>query len=162
MTAICRTRDGREQDRISLPEDLLCDLDPDGRGRALREPLAGRQRRHLHQFLMEHKHERATTSWSHRRAVLQQLGCLGRQKQLATAVRYNRQVISSLHVHLMHNQTMEVILVQGPGVQAAADRRRDDSAARSCLRKMHLIAGAPFRSLHSFIPRQDKHKERAS
>jgi CopG family nickel-responsive transcriptional regulator len=33
------------------------------------------------------------------------------------------EVISSLHVHLMDNQTMEVILVQGPAkkVQAIAD-----------------------------------------
>lgn len=35
-----------------------------------------------------------------------------------------REVISSLHVHLMHSQTMEVILVQGPavGLQLLADK----------------------------------------
>jgi CopG family nickel-responsive transcriptional regulator len=48
----------------------------------------------------------------------------GLQKQLADLqFRHIDEVISSLHVHLMHNQTMEVILVQGPAhtLQAVAD-----------------------------------------
>jgi CopG family nickel-responsive transcriptional regulator len=37
------------------------------------------------------------------------------QKQLADLqFQYIDEVISSLHVHLAHNQTMEVVLVQGP------------------------------------------------
>ena len=48
----------------------------------------------------------------------------GLQKQLADLQHsYIDEVISSLHVHLMHNQTMEVILVQGPAstLQRVAD-----------------------------------------
>lgn len=48
----------------------------------------------------------------------------GLQKQLAD-LQYQHidEVITSLHVHLMHNQTLEVILVQGPAkkLQAIAE-----------------------------------------
>jgi CopG family nickel-responsive transcriptional regulator len=49
----------------------------------------------------------------------------GLQKQLADLQHLHiDEVISSLHVHLMHNQTMEVILVQGPAqkLQDIADQ----------------------------------------
>jgi CopG family nickel-responsive transcriptional regulator len=49
----------------------------------------------------------------------------GLQKQLADLQhRHLSEVISSLHVHLMHAHTMEVILVQGPAqqLQRIADR----------------------------------------
>jgi len=49
----------------------------------------------------------------------------GLQKRLAD-LQYTHidEVISSLHIHLMHHQTMEVILVQGPAqkLQLIADK----------------------------------------
>jgi CopG family nickel-responsive transcriptional regulator len=48
----------------------------------------------------------------------------GLQKRLADLqFQYIDEVISSLHVHLAHNQTMEVVLVQGPApsLRAIAD-----------------------------------------
>jgi CopG family nickel-responsive transcriptional regulator len=47
------------------------------------------------------------------------------QKQLADLQHEHiKEVISSLHIHLMHSQTMEVILVQGPAaeLQLLADK----------------------------------------
>jgi len=63
------------------------------------------------------------------------------QKQLADLqFQYIDEVISSLHVHLMHNQTMEVILVQGPArkLQMIADEMTSRRGVTSG--KMHLIA----------------------
>jgi CopG family nickel-responsive transcriptional regulator len=72
------------------------------------------------------------------------------QKQLADLqFRYIDEVISSLHVHLMHNQTMEVILVQGPArkLQMIADEMTSRRGVISG--KMNLIA-ALIPQLHPF------------
>jgi CopG family nickel-responsive transcriptional regulator len=62
-------------------------------------------------------------------------------------------VISSLHVHLMHNQTMEVVLVQGPArkLQMIADEMTSRRGVISG--KMHLVA-ALIPQLHPFIDTQ--------
>jgi CopG family nickel-responsive transcriptional regulator len=65
----------------------------------------------------------------------------GLQKQLADLqFRHIDEVISSLHVHLAHNQTMEVVLVQGPAstLQAIADAMISRRGILSG--KMQLIA----------------------
>jgi CopG family nickel-responsive transcriptional regulator len=74
----------------------------------------------------------------------------GLQKQLADLqFRHIDEVISSLHVHLMHNQTMEVILVQGP--VGALQRVADEMISRRGVicGRMHLVA-ALIPPLHPF------------
>jgi CopG family nickel-responsive transcriptional regulator len=75
----------------------------------------------------------------------------GLQKQLADLqARHIDEVISSLHVHLVRNQTMEVILVQGPvkTLQAIADQLISRRGVISG--KMHLVA-ALIPQVHPFI-----------
>jgi CopG family nickel-responsive transcriptional regulator len=75
----------------------------------------------------------------------------GLQKVLADLqVRYIDEVISSLHVHLMHNHTMEVVLVQGPAckLQTIADQMISRRGVISG--KIHLVA-ALIPQLHPFI-----------
>jgi CopG family nickel-responsive transcriptional regulator len=152
MTAIGRTR-GRPVSRISisLPEDLLCDLDRmvEARGFESRSQAVNDM---LHQFLMEHKHERGNDVMVGIVALFYNNSVPGLQKQLADLqFRYIDEVISSLHVHLMHSQTMEVILVQGPAckLQLIADEMTSRRGVVSG--KMHLIA-ALIPQLHPFIP----------
>jgi CopG family nickel-responsive transcriptional regulator len=152
MTAIGRTR-GRPVSRISisLPEDLLCDLDRmvEARGFESRSQAVNDM---LHQFLMEHKHERGNDVMVGIVALFYNNSVPGLQKQLADLqFRHIDEVISSLHVHLMHNQTMEVILVQGPArkLQLIADEMTSRRGVVSG--KMHLIA-ALIPQLHPFIP----------
>jgi CopG family nickel-responsive transcriptional regulator len=152
MTAIGRTR-GRPVSRISisLPEDLLCDLDQmvEARGFESRSQAVNDM---FHQFLMEHKHERGNDVMVGIVALFYNNSVPGLQKQLADLqFRHIDEVISSLHVHLMHNQTMEVILVQGPAckLQLIADEMTSRRGVVSG--KMHLIA-ALIPQLHPFIP----------
>ena len=152
MTAIGRTR-GRPVSRISisLPEDLLCDLDRmvEARGFESRSQAVNDM---LHQFLVEHKHERGSDVMVGIVALFYNNSVPGLQKQLADLqFRHIDEVISSLHVHLMHNQTMEVILVQGPAckLQLIADEMTSRRGVVSG--KMHLIA-ALIPQLHPFIP----------
>src|SRR5229473_3309133 len=111
MTAIGRTR-GRPVSRISisLPEDLLCDLDRmvEARGFESRSQAVNDM---LHQFLMEHKHERGNDVMVGIVALFYNNSVPGLQKQLAD-------------------------------LQAAADRRRDDLAARRRLRQDASDRGA--------------------
>ena len=75
----------------------------------------------------------------------------GLQKQLADLkYRHIDEVISSLHVHLVHNQTMEVILMQGPvkTLQRIADEMISRRGVISG--KMHLVASL-IPQLHPFI-----------
>lgn len=65
----------------------------------------------------------------------------GLQKQLADLqFRFIDEVISSLHVHLMHNQTMEVILVQGPASKLHAIANEMLSRRGVLSGKVNLIA----------------------
>ena len=124
MSVVARTRE-RPVSRISisLPEELLCDLDRmverrgfDSRSQAVNDML--------HRSLVEHKHELGDDVMVGIIALFYNNAVPRLQKQLADLqVRYIDEVISSLHVHLMNNQTMEVILVQGPAraLQMIAD-----------------------------------------
>jgi CopG family nickel-responsive transcriptional regulator len=134
---------------ISLPEDLLSDLDRmvEARGFESRSQAVNDM---LHQFLLEHKCDRGEDIMVGIVALFYKNSVPGLQKQLADLqFQYIDEVISSLHVHLMHNQTMEVILVQGSArkLQMIADEmtsRRGISAG-----KMHLIA-AVIPPVHPF------------
>jgi CopG family transcriptional regulator, nickel-responsive regulator len=134
---------------MSLPEELLSELDSmvtqrgfESRSQAISDML--------HQFLIEHKRQRGDELMVGTVTLFYDNSVPGLQKQLADLqYRHIDEVISSLHVHLMHNQTMEVILVQGPvkTLQGIADKmisRRGVISGR-----MHLVA-ALIPQLHPF------------
>jgi CopG family nickel-responsive transcriptional regulator len=134
---------------ISLPESLLCDLDRmvEERGFGSRSQAVGDM---LHQSLVEHKSNLGEDVMVGVVTLFYNNSVAGLQKQLADLqFRYIDEVISSLHVHLMHNQTMEVILVQGPAqkLREIADEMTSRRGVMSG--KMHLIA-ALIPQLHPF------------
>lgn len=109
---------------ISLPESLLQQLDGmvqqrgyESRSQAIAEMI--------HHGLAAHKRELGHDTMAGTITLLYDHSTLQLQKNLADIQHEHiREVISSLHVHLMHSQTMEVILVQGPArdLQRLADR----------------------------------------
>jgi CopG family transcriptional regulator, nickel-responsive regulator len=146
---------------ISLPEDLLSDLDRmvEVRGFETRSQAVNDM---LHQFLLEHKCDRGDDVMVGIVALFYKNSVPGLQKQLADLqFQYIDEVISSLHVHLMHNQTMEVILVQGPArrLQAIADEMTSRRGVISG--KMHLIA-ALIPQVHPFSDRAKRDRGAAS
>lgn len=102
---------------ISLPEDLHAELDLmvadrgfESRSQAINDMLR--------QGLVEHKRQTGNQVMVGTITILYNNATRGLQKTLADLqYRYLDEVISSLHVHLTDNQTMEVILVQGPAKQ---------------------------------------------
>lgn len=102
---------------ISLPEPLLRQLDEmvgergfDSRSQAIAEMIS-------HQ-LAEHRTERGDHIMAGTITLLYDHSTPHLQKTLADLQhRHVDEVITSLHVHLMHSQTMEVILVQGPAAK---------------------------------------------
>lgn len=108
---------------ISLPDELQSQLDEmvaqrgfESRSQAINDMLR--------QHLVEHKRQDGDQVLVGTITILYNNATRGLQKHLADLQYKNLdEVISSLHVHLMDNQTMEVILVQGPAkkVQAIAD-----------------------------------------
>lgn len=105
---------------VSLPEPLLRQLDEmvshrgfESRSQAIAEMIS-------HQ-VTEHKRELGGEIMAGTITLLYDHSTPRLQKTLADLQHdHIAEVISSLHVHLMHSQTMEVILVQGP----ADDLRR--------------------------------------
>lgn len=107
---------------ISLPEELLQELDRmvGSRGFASRSQAVSSM---LHRALTDHRQTvgdrvmvgTVTLFYNHLAGVQQRLADLQRQ--------HIDEVISSLHVHLEQNQTLEVLLVQGPAgkLQRIAD-----------------------------------------
>lgn len=139
---------------ISLPEELLTDLDRmvatrgfESRSQAVNDML--------HRFLVEHKHQVGDDVMVGIVTLFYNNSVPGLQKQLAD-LQYEHidEVISSLHVHLMHNQTMEVILVQGPAraLQMIADKMTSRRGVISG--KIHLVA-ALIPQLHPFAERKN-------
>lgn len=134
---------------MSLPEDLLLDLDRmvDRRGFESRSQAINDM---LYQTLVDHKRELGNDVMVGVVTLFYDNSVPGLQKSLADLqFRYIDEVISSLHVHLLHNQTMEVLLVQGPAhkLQAIADEMTSRRGVISG--KMHLIA-AIIPQLHPF------------
>jgi CopG family nickel-responsive transcriptional regulator len=108
---------------VSMPEDLLQGLDGmvARRGFESRSQAIGAM---INEQLLEHKRQlggqvmMGTITLHYDRSVK------GVQKQLSDLqCRHIDEVISSLHVHLMDRQMLEVLLVQGPAtkLQAIAD-----------------------------------------
>ncbi len=107
---------------------------------------------------MEHKHQLGDEIMVGTVTLFYDNSITGLQKALADLqFRYIDEVISSLHVHLMHNQTMEVILVQGPArvLQAIADEMTSRRGVISG--KVHLVA-ALIPQLHPFNRDQKANK----
>jgi CopG family nickel-responsive transcriptional regulator len=151
MYAIARQHN-RPVSRISmsLPYALLKELDRmvGERGFISRSQAMADM---LHQFLIEHKRERGDDVMVGTVTLVYDNSVPGLQKQLADLqARHIDEVISSLHVHLVRNQTMEVILVQGPvkTLQAIADEMISRRGVLSG--KMHLVA-ALIPQVHPFI-----------
>jgi CopG family nickel-responsive transcriptional regulator len=125
---------------MSLPQDMLIKLDRMvvERGFASRSQAISDM---LHQFLVDHTRDTSDDVMVGTVTLFYDNSVPGLQKQLASLQSdHIDEVISSLHVHLMHNQTMEVILVQGPArrVQKIADEM---IAKRGVISgKLHLIA----------------------
>lgn len=109
---------------ISLPDDLQADVDDmvimrgySSRSQAINDMLR--------QHVADHRQQVGCDVMAGTITILYDNTTRGLQKTLADLQYQNLdEVISSLHVHLMNNQTMEVILVQGPAqkVQSIADR----------------------------------------
>ena len=99
---------------ISLPEELHAELDMmvaergfESRSQAIKDMLR--------QHLVEHKVQTGKQVMVGTITLLYNNASSGLQKTLVDLqYQHVNEVISSLHVHLMDNQTMEVILVQGP------------------------------------------------
>jgi CopG family nickel-responsive transcriptional regulator len=151
MYAIARQHN-RPVSRISmsLPYTLLKELDRmvSERGFISRSQAINDM---LHQFLIEHKRERGDDIMIGTVTLVYDNSVPGLQKQLADLQsRHIDEVISSLHVHLVRNQTMEVILLQGPvkALQGIADEMISRRGVISG--KMHLVA-ALMPQLHPFI-----------
>jgi CopG family nickel-responsive transcriptional regulator len=105
---------------VSLPEELLNSLDTmvTERGFASRSQAVNDM---LHQALTEHKSRQGDEIMVGIVTLFYDNSVAGLQKQLADLqFQHINEVISSLHVHLAHNQTMEVVLVQGPAAQLQA------------------------------------------
>ena len=140
---------------ISLPEDLLEDLDGmvQARGFSSRSQAVSTI---LHRSLVEHRHETGDHVMVGTITLFYDHLANGLQDRLAELQRRNiAEVISSLHVHLMHNQTLEVILVQGPAgkLQAIADAMITE---RGVLSGRLELAAALIPQIHPFAdPKRD-------
>ena len=135
---------------MSLPGELLIELDRmvEDRGYASRSQAINDM---LHQFLVEHKREVGNDVMVGTITLLYDNSVPGLQKQLADLqYRHIDEVISSLHVPVMDNQTMEVILVQGPAqkLQAVANKMITQRGVTSG--RMQLVA-AIIPQVHPFI-----------
>jgi CopG family nickel-responsive transcriptional regulator len=116
----------------------------------------------LHKFLLEHKNDVGDDVMVGIIALFYNNAVPGLQKQLADLqVRYIDEVISSLHVHLMNNKTMEVVLVQGPArtLQMIADEMTSRRGVISG--RIHLVA-ALIPQLHPFIDKAKLARKKVS
>jgi CopG family nickel-responsive transcriptional regulator len=134
---------------MSLTENLLCELDEmvEERNSASRSAAISDM---IHQHMVGHKSQNRDAVMAGTITLLYNNSVSGLQKRLANIqFEFIDEVISSLHVHLMHNQTMEVILIQGPAgkLQTIADTLMSQRGVISG--KMHLIA-ALIPQVHPF------------
>lgn len=139
---------------ISLAEGLLYQLDEmvmekgfENRSQALSSMI--------HHFLTEHKSLNDNEVMAGTINLVYDYSVPGLQKQLVDLQHnYISEVISSLHVNLMNTQTMEVILVQGPGsrLQEIADRLQ---ALRGVISARLQLAASLMPPLHP-LPAEDE------
>ena len=108
---------------VSMPEDLLQELDDMvcRRGFESRSQAISAM---INDQLLEHKRQLGNEVMMGTITLLYDRSVKGLQKQLSDLQCHHiDEVISSLHVHLMDKQMLEVVLVQGPSatLQAIAD-----------------------------------------
>lgn len=111
------TRPGVSRISVSLPEHLLREMDEmvEKRGFESRSQALASM---IHQQITEYRCEVGDDIMAGTINLVYEHSTPGLQKQLAELQHlYVNEVISSLHVHLMHSRTMEVILVQGPAAK---------------------------------------------
>ncbi len=99
---------------MSLPAELLSALDRivDAQGFASRSQAIGLM---INRYVAEQERAAGEEVMVGTITLFYSNAVPGLQKQLADLqLRHIDEVINSLHVHLIHNQTLEVILVQGP------------------------------------------------
>jgi len=109
---------------VSLPETLLMQLDAMVSEKGYENRSQGLSSMIYH-FLTEHKSIDDEEVMSGTINIVYDYSVTGLQKQLLDLQHQHiDEVISSLHVNLINTQTMEVILVQGPGrrLQEIADK----------------------------------------
>lgn len=102
---------------VSLPETLLRQLDSlvDQRGFESRSQAIARM---INDYIADNEAELGKQIMAGVITLVYDHGRAGLQKELADIQhRYLDEVISSLHVQLVHAHTMEVILVQGPALR---------------------------------------------
>ncbi len=132
---------------ISLPEDLQTDLDLmvaargfESRSQAINDMLR------LH--LAEHQRDKGNEVMVGTITILYNNAMRGLQKTMADLqYRYLDEVISSLHVHLADNKTMEVILVQGPA-QTVQNIANEIISIRGIITGKLQLMGAVIPQLH--------------
>ena len=108
---------------LSLPEEILSELDAmvEQRGFASRSQAVAAI---LHRSLVAHRHDVGDRVMVGTITLFYDNKVAGLRERLANLQQDNiAEVISSLHVHLADNQTLEVVLVQGPArtLQRIAD-----------------------------------------
>lgn len=132
---------------ISMPEDLLQELDHmvSGRGYESRSQAIGAM---INAQLLEHKRQLGNDIMVGTITLLYDRSVKGLQKQLSDLqCSHIDEVISSLHVHLMNKQMLEVVLVQGPAdkLQCIAD---DMSTLRGVVTGRLQLMAATIPPLH--------------
>lgn len=134
---------------VSLPEELLAELDAmiEQRGFASRSQAVATL---LHRALVAHRHEVGDRVMAGTISLFYDNKAAGLRERLAQLQRDNiAEVISSLHVHLTDNQTLEVVLVQGPA--ATLQRIADEMITQRGVISGHLeLAAALIPQVHPF------------
>ena len=134
---------------LSLPEDLLGELDAmvAERGFASRSQAVATV---LHRSLVAHRHEIGDRVMIGTITLFYDNKVAGLRERLAQLQQDNiAEVISSLHVHLVDNQTLEVMLVQGPA--RTLQRIADEIITEKGVISGHLeLAAALMPQVHPF------------
>ncbi len=137
---------------ISLPEELLTDLDRvvAGRGFLSRSQAVAD---FVHRALVETKSDQGDDVMVGTITLFYDHTINGLQQRLASLQRrYIDEVISSLHVHLTGDKTLEVILVQGPAPKLRAVAG-DMGKLRGVISEHLQLAAAVIPPLHP-LPRK--------
>ena len=134
---------------LSLPEDLLGELDAmvEARGFASRSQAVATI---LHRSLVALRHEIGDRVMVGTITLFYDNKVAGLRGRLADLQQDNiAEVISSLHVHLADNQTLEVMLVQGPA--RTLQRIADEVITQKGVISGHLeLAAALIPQVHPF------------
>ncbi len=138
---------------MSLPEELLQELDQvvEQVGFPSRSQAISLM---VKEYLVEHRRALGEDIMFGTITLYYYNSIPGLQKQLAD-LQYNHidEVITSLHVHLMHNQTLEVILVQGPVKKIRAIAEEMITLRGVILGRIQLVASL-IPPLHPLPPDQ--------